>query len=53
MFSIENIRFSASYPNFIKLKYIFYTVTLDYKKKIQMQQNGRFLKKKLKFCSKI
>ena len=40
--------------NFIKLEYISYTMTLDYKKKnIKMQQNGGFLKKKLKFCSKI
>ena len=31
--------------NFIKLEYISYTVTLDYKKKIEMQQNGGFLKK--------
>ena len=39
--------------NFMKLEYISYTMTLDYKKKIKMQQNGGFLKKKLKFCSKI
>ena len=51
MFSNKNIRFSASYPpspeslkkkslNLIKLEYIFYTMTLDCKKKILMQQNG-------------
>ena len=39
--------------NFMKLEYISYTMTLDYKKKIKMQQNGGFLKKKLKFCWKI
>ena len=37
----------------MKLEYISYTMTLDYKKKIEMQQNGGFLKKKLKFRSKI
>ena len=36
----------------MKLEYIFYIMTFDYKKKIKMQQNGGF-KKKLKFCSKI
>ena len=39
--------------NFMKLEYISYTMTLDYIKKIKMQQNGGFLKKKLKFCAKI
>ena len=37
--------------NFIKLQYISYAMILDCKNKIKMQQNGRFLKKKLKFCS--
>ena len=37
----------------IKLEYISYTMTLDSKKKIKMQQNGGDLKKKLKFYSKI
>ena len=39
--------------NLMKLEYISYTMTLDYEKKIKMQLNGGFLKKKLKFCSKI
>ena len=30
---------------FIRLEYISYTMTLDLKKKIKMQQNGGFLKK--------
>ena len=29
----------------MKLEYISYTMTLDYKKKIKTQQNGGFLKK--------
>ena len=29
----------------MKLEYISYTMTLDYKQKIEMQQNGGFLKK--------
>ena len=29
----------------MKLEYIFYTMTLDYKKKIKMQQNGGLKKK--------
>ena len=33
--------------NFMKLEYISYTMTLDYKQKIKMQQNGGFLKNKL------
>ena len=32
--------------NFIILEYISYAMTLDCKKKIEMQQNGEFLKKK-------
>ena len=47
VFEIKKIK------NFMKLEYISYTMTLDYKKKIEMQQNGGFLKKKLKFRSKI
>ena len=31
--------------NFMKLEYISNTMTLDYKEKIEMQQNGGFLKK--------
>ena len=31
--------------NFMKLEYISYTMTLDYKKKINMQRNSGFLKK--------
>ena len=38
--------------NFIKLEYISYIMTLDYKKKIKMQQYGGFLKKKSKFAQK-
>ena len=34
----------------MKLEYISYTMTFDYKKKIKMQQNGGFFNKKLKFC---
>ena len=44
MFEIEKTKI------FMKLEYISYEMTLDYKKKIEMQQNGGFLKKKLKFC---
>ena len=36
----------------MKLEYISYTMTLDYKKKIKMQQNGGFLKKKIKILLK-
>ena len=38
--------------NFMKLEYISYTITLNYKKKIEMQQNGGFLKKKFNFAEK-
>ena len=31
--------------NFMKLEYLSYKMTLDYKKKIKMQLNGGFLKK--------
>ena len=37
--------------NFMKLEYISYTTTLDYKKKIKMQQNRGF-KKKIKILLK-
>ena len=33
--------------NFIKLEYISYSMTVDCKKEIKMQQNGRFLKKQI------
>ena len=36
----------------MKLEYISYTMTLDYKKKIKMQRNGGFLKKKIKILLK-
>ena len=36
----------------MKLEYISYTMTLDYKKKIKMQQNGGFLKKNQNFAQK-
>ena len=36
----------------MKLEYISYTMTLDYEKKIKMQQNGGFSKKKIKFLLK-
>ena len=38
--------------NFMKQEYIFYTMTLDYKKKLKCNKMAD-LKKKLKFCSKI
>ena len=38
--------------NFMKVEYISYTISLDYKKKIRMQQNGGFLRKKIKILLK-
>ena len=38
--------------NFMQLQYISYAMTLDYKKKIKMQQNGGYLKKKIKILLK-
>ena len=44
--------FEIKKKKFMKLEYISYTMTLDYKKKIKMQQNGGFLKKKIKILLK-
>ena len=39
--------------NFMKLEYISYTMTLDYKKKLKCNKMANFWKKNSKFCSKI
>ena len=39
--------------NFMELEYISYTITLEYKKKLKCNKMADFLKKQLKFCSKI
>ena len=51
--SLHSVWNKKKTKNFMKLKYIFLIQWPSIIKKIEMQQNGGFLKKKLKFCSKI